>query len=163
MAKSREQKEKIVEKVKNIFDSAKSIVFVNFHGLSVDAANEMRGTLKEGEVDYYVAKKSLTRLALKDSSVKGDVPELDGELAIAYGSDPTSAPRLIYEFQKKFDGAVSIIGGVFENKFLGKDEMTEIAEIPDMKTLRGMFVNVINSPIQGFAVALNAIAEKKGE
>jgi ribosomal protein L10 len=39
--------------------------------------------------------------------------------------------------------------------------MMEIAQIPDRQTLLGMFVNVINSPIQGLAVALNAVAEKR--
>ena len=44
---------------------------------------------------------------------------------------------------------------------MDKEQMTEIAQIPDMQTLRAQFVNVINSPIQGLAIALNALAEKK--
>ncbi len=44
---------------------------------------------------------------------------------------------------------------------MNKAEMMEIATIPSRETLLGMFVNVINSPIQGFVVALNSIAEKK--
>ena len=39
--------------------------------------------------------------------------------------------------------------------------MTEIASIPTLQVLRGVFVNVINSPIQGLVLGLNAIAEKK--
>ncbi len=54
-----------------------------------------------------------------------------------------------------------ILGGVFDGVYKSKEEMTEIASIPSLQTLRGMFVNVINSPIQGLAVSLNQIAEKK--
>ena len=57
---------------------------------------------------------------------------------------------------------VTIIGGVFEDKYMSKDEMVAIASIPPLQTLYGMFVNVINSPIQGLVVALNKIGEKKG-
>ena len=39
--------------------------------------------------------------------------------------------------------------------------MIEIASIPSLHVLRGMFVNAINSPIQGLVVALNGIADKK--
>ena len=54
--------------------------------------------------------------------------------------------------------SASITGsGVFKDQA----EMTEIASIPPLPVLRGMFVNVINSPIQGLVLGLNAIAEKK--
>ncbi len=39
--------------------------------------------------------------------------------------------------------------------------MTAIATIPPVPVLRGMFVNVLNSPIQGFVIALDQIAQKK--
>jgi len=56
---------------------------------------------------------------------------------------------------------MSIIGGVFEGKYMNKEEMLGIATIPPLQTLRGMFVNLINSPIGRFAVALNQIATTK--
>ena len=67
----------------------------------------------------------------------------------------------VYEFGKKLKGALSLIGGVFENAFLDAQGMTAIASIPPLPVLRGMFVNVINSPIQGLVVALDKIREKK--
>jgi ribosomal protein L10 len=64
-------------------------------------------------------------------------------------------------FQKKFENKVSILGGVFEGKFMDKESMLSIAAIPSQKTLYAQFVNLINSPIQGLVIGLNAIAEKK--
>jgi len=50
---------------------------------------------------------------------------------------------------------------VFQGVYKDAEEMTEIASIPSLQVLRGMFVNVINSPIQGMVIALNAVAEKR--
>jgi large subunit ribosomal protein L10 len=50
---------------------------------------------------------------------------------------------------------------VFEGKYMGADEMKALAMIPSMQTLRAQFVNLINSPIQGFVMALDAISKKK--
>ena len=73
----------------------------------------------------------------------------------------TAAARGIFEAGKKHKESLSIVGGVFENAFLDAKSMVAIATIPPVPVLRGMFVNVINSPIQGFVIALNQIAEKK--
>ena len=68
---------------------------------------------------------------------------------------------MVHEFGKKFVDKLVILGGIFEGKLVGQAHMQEIATIPSTQVLRGMFVNVINSPIQGLAIALNAIAQKK--
>ena len=53
------------------------------------------------------------------------------------------------------------MGGVFEGKYLDAAGINEIASIPGLDVLRGMFVNIINSPIAGLAVVLNQVAEKR--
>lgn len=159
---TKNKKIEIVKGLEKSLADSKSVVFVNFHGLTVLDASSMRRSLKKEGVGYTVAKKSLIKRALGTASVKGEMPALEGELSIAYSSDLTAPARGIYEFQKKLDGKVSILGGVFEGEYKSKVEMMEIALIPSLDTLRGMFVNIINSPIQRMVIALNQIAEKKG-
>jgi len=160
MAITKAKKGEILEKLKDIAGK-ESVVFVNFNGLPVTETAEMRSKLRASDVSYYVAKKTLVKKAFGESSVEGDLPELNGELAIAYSDDLTASAREIFAFQKEHKDMLSIQGGVFENKFLSKSEMEEIAMIPGTDVLMGMFVNVINSPIQGFVVSLKAIADKK--
>ena len=160
MAITKEKKKEILENLKGITDK-ESVVFVKFHGMPVDETTAMRGKLSSADVSYLVSKKTLIKKAFSESDISGDLPELEGELAIAYADDPTSPAREIYSFQKDTNGKVDILGGVFEGKFLSKSEMEEIALIPGMHQLRGMFVNVINSPIQGFVMSLKAIADKR--
>jgi len=166
MALTKAKKKEVLDKVKGILDTSSSVVFVNFHGLPVADTTDMRRDLREKQLGYYVAKKTLVKKAIGGAKIAGDIPELEGELAVVFnteeGSEDITAPaREVYNFQKKFDGAIAILGGIFESQLVAKDRMMGIAQIPGMQTLRGQFANVVNSPIQGLVVALNSIAEKK--
>jgi len=160
MAISKDKKKDIIANLKDI-SKKDSIVFLNFKGLPVNQTAEMRSKLRSADVSYYVAKKTLVKKAFEDAVFSGEMPKLEGELAVAYSDDVTAPSREVYVFQKQYKDAISILGGIFEKKYMTKSEIEEIAKIPSMHVLRGMFVNVINSPIQGFVVALQAIADKR--
>ena len=162
MAITKAKKEDIVAKVADALKDAVSVVFVNFKGLSVADTSAMRKALKDEGVSYYVAKKTLVKRVLADQGYEGTLPDMPGELALAWtASDATAAARGIYEAGKKYKDALSIMGGVFENRYLDATAMRTIATIPPVPVLRGMFVNVINSPIQSFVIALDQVAQKK--
>ena len=160
MAITKAKKEEILGKLDDIKQNSKSIVFVNWNGLSVADTTAMRSQLREAGVGYLVAKKTLIRRAF-DQAFAGDLPELEGEIALAFSADAIAPAQNIKEFAGKFKDKLAIVGGVFEGVYKNQAEMTEIASIPALPVLRGMFVNVINSPIQGLVLGLNAIADKK--
>jgi large subunit ribosomal protein L10 len=159
MAITKEKKKEIITGLEKAVAKSKSVVFVNFNKLLVKDASNIRRSLKKENVGYVVAKKSLFKRVLGGANIKGDVPVLNGELALVYGEDLLAPARGIYDFQKKLDGKVSIIGGIFDGEFKSQTEMLSIASIPSLDVLRGMFVNILNSPIQRFAVALGQVAE----
>lgn len=161
MALSKEKKSSILDDLSRLVKEFPAVVFVNFHKLPIVDSSLIRKGLREKEVGYTVAKKTLIRKAFADSNVTGEMPALPGEIAMVYGKDALAPAREIYEFQKKFDKRVSIVGGIFEGAFMDQEKMVSIAQIPGMQTLRAQFVNLINSPIQRLVVGLNAIAEKK--
>ncbi len=160
MAITKAKKQDILAKLETVRDSAESIVFVHYKGLTVANTTAMRKDLREKGVGYFVAKKTLMKRAF-GSTFTGEMPNLDGEIAIAYSTDAIAPAQNIKEFSEKFKNNLSIVGGVFQGVFKNQNEMIEIASIPPLQVLRGMFVNVINSPIQGFVIALDAIASKK--
>ncbi len=161
MARTKVEKKEILDKLDKIIKDAKSMVFVNFHGLNVADTTQIRRKLKSEGIGFFVSKKSLTKRAMESKKFTGSIPELTGEVGLAYGIDLIAPAREVYEFQKKYKNSISILGGVFEEKFMTKEEMMSIALIPPIKTLQAMFVNVINSPIQGFVMAIDQIAKKK--
>ncbi len=163
MALTKEQKNKVEERLKKIIENYPTVVFVNFHGLDVPSTNKMRRNFGEKEIGYYVAKKTLTKRVFEKSNISGEVSSLDGELALAYGEDLIAPAREIKAMMKKTSGAISILGGIFEGNFVGKDKMEEIALIPPLKVLYSQFVGVINSPIKKFVSSIDQIAKTKVE
>lgn len=163
MAITKDKKVEIVAKLADAFKEASSVAFVGFTKLTVADSSKMRAELADAGVQLYVAKKTLIRKALEKSSYAGTFPELPGEIAVAWtnGDDVTAPTRGVYAFGKKLKGVLTLLGGVFENSFIDALGATAVATIPPLPVLRGMFVNVINSPIQGLVVALDKIAQKK--
>lgn len=161
MAITKQKKKEILTKLEKIVKESPAIAFVNFHGLSVAQATELRRKLRESGLGYTVAKKSLARRALEGLKLSGPMPALEGEFALAYGTDPVSPAREVYTFQKKFEKKVSLLGGVFEGKFVGKEEILSIALIPSREVLIAQFVNLVNSPIQGLVMVLGQVAKSK--
>ena len=155
------KKQDIVKGLSGDLKGMNSIVFVHFKKLSVKDTTELRRKLRSQNVAYKVAKKTLIKRALDGFNFTGEIPVLDGEIAMAYGDDLLTPAREVYEFQKMHKDGLQIVGGVFEGKYMDQEAMLSIATIPPMQVLRGQFVNLINSPIQGLVLALNAVAEKK--
>ena len=160
MAVTKEKKQEILKRLEDIKKDSQSIVFVGFNGLTVGESTAMRNKLREEGVGYFVAKKTLIKRVL-DGAYEGDMPSFDGEVALAYSADAIAPAQNVKTFSKTFEDRVSILGGIFEGALKSREEMTEIASIPALPVLRGMFVNVINAPIQGLVISLNQIAEKK--
>ncbi len=160
MAITKAKKETILSKLEGVKGDAESIVFVKFNGMAVSDITAMREALRQKGVGYYVAKKTLMERAF-GKSFEGEMPQLDGEIAIAYSNDAIAPAQNIKEFAAKYKENLAIVGGVFQGVFKDKAEMTEIASIPPLQTLRGMFAQLVNSPRQRFAVVLSKVAETK--
>lgn len=160
MAITKAKKEEIMERLQSVREQSDSIVFVRFQGMSVSDSTAMRADLRERGIGYFVAKKTLMQRAF-DGAYTGEAPELNGEIALAYSEDAIAPAQAIKEYSGKFKDNLSIAGGIFQGAYKNAEEMTEIASIPPLPQLRGMFVNVINSPIQGLVISLNQIAEQR--
>lgn len=161
MAITKDKKKAIVSTMSDIAKNAASVVFVKFHGMPVGLSTTMRKTLRDKEIGYVVAKKTLIKLGFGSSAISGTMPELPGEIAVAYGNDPLEAAKGVYEFQKMNPEQVSIVGGVFEGTYADAVYMTALAKVPAREVLYGQFVNMINWPIQSFVMTLSQIADSK--
>ena len=162
MAKTRKQKEELVDAITDSLKNDTS-VFVGFTGISVAQETSMRRAMREDGLGYRVVKKSLLRRALQ--ALGHEAPDLPGEVALAYtttSKEATAPAQKVHAFGKEFGAdKISILGGIFEGTVVAASMMQELATIPSLDALRGMFANVINSPRQRFAVVLSKVAETK--
>ncbi len=162
MALKKSKKEEIVKELDKAVSSSPSVIFVNFHGIKVGDETVLRKELREKGVIYKVSRKTLLKRVLQGKAT-GTEPELPGEVAIAYasGGDDALAPaREVYNFQRAHKGALGILGGIFEGKFVDSAYMTEIATIPSKEVLLSKIAFLFKSPMQRLAIAVNEVAKK---
>ena len=160
MALTKTQKEEVIVELREKLADAKTIVFVNFKGLTVGETTKFRKALREAGVGYKVAKKTLVARVLDEKSLTGTMPALEGEVAIAYSSDMLAPAREVFNFSKGKQ-TPKIIGGVFDGAYADQAHMLSIATIPPREVLLAQVVNLMNSPIQRFAVVISEIAKSK--
>ncbi len=162
MALTRPEKKEILDELEDTLAKEETITFVRFDQINVDRIEELRTQLREEGVTFQVVKKTLLGLTLDDMDVEGERPELPGKIAIVYGGDVTASARGVYQFDTDAETGetLEIVGGIFEGAYKDQSAMSEIAQIPGADELRGMFVNAISSPVNGFAVTLNERAKK---
>jgi len=154
------KKEEMIKELEGVVKKSESVVFVNFHGLNVSNETILRRELRDKEVGYKVSRKTLLKRALLGKA-EGEIPELPGEVAVAFSKDPIASAREIYNFQKTHKGLLSILGGIFEGKFVGGEKMMELATIPPREVLLSKIAFLLKSPMQRLAVAVGEVAKKK--
>ena len=150
----------MIKDLEGAIKGSESLVFVNFHGLKVSDETKLRTSLRAEGVNYKVSRKTLLARALKGKA-EGEIPELAGEVAIAYSKDAISSPREVYNFQKTHKGMLNILGGIFEGKFVNSAYMMELATIPSREVLLSKIAFLLKSPMQRLALAVNEVAKKK--
>ena len=113
-AKILEQKQVVIDEIKEKFANAKSIVLFDPRGLKVSEVTELRRNLRESGSDYKVYKNTLTKRAIADSGLELD-NYLEGPTAISFSSDELAPVKIISEFAKNHE-ALELKAGVVEGK-----------------------------------------------
>ena len=156
MSKTRKQKENSVKDLTDKLNKSKSMVFVDYHGLTVNEVQELKSQGKEQDVDYSVVKNSLFKIALKNSDLKGiKLEDFSGPRAVAFGYEDEVAPaKVLHSFAKKHK-AMELIGGVLGDKLLDIKEITSLAKLPSRDELLAKTVGTIKAPITSFVNVLS--------
>lgn len=173
MAKTKAKKAEILQQFIDWLAQSKSVVFTVNKGINAEQMVELRKKLIKNQSRYCVSKKTLINLALKKQKVEipGDV-KFDGPLNTVFSlGDEIIGPKTIYEISKTND-KIEIIGGIFQGKYLDKDNIMQLATMPSKEELYAKLVGSLNAPIsglvnvlagnlRGLVYALKAIADKK--
>ena len=148
------QKQQLIEELADKLKRQKSLVFTDFRGLKVGEIEDLRKELKEAEIEYKVAKKTLIKLALEKAKKKIGISQFKDSVALAFGfQDPITHFKIISKFAKEHKN-LEILGGLMDDEFLTVDEIEELAKIPSRDELLAKFVGSLKSPIRGFVNVL---------
>ncbi len=157
----REQKRTEVAQLKGTFSTAKSAVVLGFKGLTVVKDTTFRKSIRESQAQYRVSKNTLLRLAVKESMFEGLSEHFKGATAVATTEhDVVALAKAVNNFLKD-NPAASLKGAILDGKTVSAAEFKVIAELPSRDVLIGKLLYLMQYPISGLAVALEAIRKQK--
>jgi len=160
MARSRESKKDILQKLEQQIAKSKSLFFANLKGLTVKQTEDLRKSCRKEGIDCLMAKKTLLKLAFKNKGIEGvDPKKLEGEVALAFGyEDEVSPARVLFSFAKTHE-AFGILGGVILSQatpeVLDGKKVQQLAKLPSREELLGSLVGSLSSPMRGFVSVLS--------
>ena len=155
------QKQVVIDEIKDKFERAESVVVIDYIGITVAEADEMRRKLREANVDYTVYKNTLVKRAIAGTDNESLAEILDGPSAFAFSYDDATAPARVLNDSIKAYKKMEFKGGIVEGEFYDKDAIQQIASIPSRYVLISKFMGSIQSPISSFARVVKQIAEAK--
>lgn len=155
MAKTRQQKEITVSDLTDKLRRMKALVFTSFAGLTVKEVTELRGKLRELQIDHLVAKKSLLRRSLKDAGLDiGIADQLQGGSAMTFGyEDEITAAKVLQTYGKEHK-ALTLVGGIVNGGWYSAKQMETLAKLPGRQELLTQTVWTLKAPLTGLASVL---------
>ena len=161
MKEAYKQKQIIIDEIKDKFERAESAVVIDYMGITVAEADEMRKKLREAEVDYTVYKNTLVKRAIEGTKYEALGEILEGPSGFAFSYDDATAPARVLNDARKAYKKMEFKGGIIEGEYYDKENIEKIAAIPSRDTLISKFMGSIQSPIANFARVVARIAEQK--
>jgi len=168
---NRDEKAQAIEEIAAQIDGAEAIFAVDYRGISVPQAAELRGKLREADTSFRVVKNRLTKRAADQAGEQRLGELLQGPTALAFvRGDTAQAAKTISTFNKEHE-VLTFKGGFMGDLALDEEKFKSIARLPAREVLDGQLAGVVASPltglvrglgsmIQGLALQLGQIAEK---
>ncbi len=161
MSANFENKKVVVEEIKNHAKDAKSIVLIDYKGLNVAQATELRKAFRDAKATFKVYKNRLMKIAFEELGIKFDDNLLEGTTAVAFHSeDPIIPAKIAVDGEGKYK-VLKVKGAWMDGKQLSVAETKNLASIPSREVLLSQLVGMLTMPMRGLAVAIKQIAEKK--
>ena len=154
---NRDEKTAVVEEIAAQIGAAEAIFAIDYRGISVPQAAELRSSLRDADASFRVVKNRLTKLAADKAGRDELKPLLEGPTALTFvHGDTATAAKTITNFRREHD-VLAFKGGFMEELALDEERFTSIARLPSRDVLNGQFAGVVASPLTGLVRGLGAM------
>ena len=160
MSANIEAKQAIVEEIKSKIEKAKTVVFVDYRGITVDADTKMRAEIRKSGSEYKVYKNRLVLRALNELGYTDCEKYLEGTNAVAFGYEDEIAPAKIVVGAKSETCPMEVKFGIYNKQVVDDKAIKALAAIPSREVLVAQLLSMLTAPVRGLAVALSEIAKK---
>jgi large subunit ribosomal protein L10 len=168
---NREEKSAAIQEIAAQIEASEAIFAVDYRGISVPQAAELRAQLREADATFRIVKNRLTKLAADQAGEERLAELLQGPTALTFvRGDTAQAAKAITTFNKEHE-VLTYKGGFMDATSLDEGVFKSIARLPARDVLNGQFAGIVASPltglvrglgsmIQGLALQLGQIADK---
>jgi large subunit ribosomal protein L10 len=169
---NREEKSAAIQEIAADISASEAIFAVDYRGISVPQAAELRSKLREADASFRIVKNRLTKIAADQAGEERLAELLSGPTALTFvRGDTAQAAKAITTFNKEHE-VLTYKGGFMDATSLDEAAFKSIAKLPGREVLNGQLAGVVASPltglvrglgsmIQGLALQLGQIAEKR--
>src|SRR3954468_4277807 len=154
---NREQKAAAIAEIAENIKEADAVFAVDYRGISVPQAAELRAKLRDADTRFRVVKNTLTERAADQVGAEALKELLEGPTALAFvRGDAAAAAKAIADYARATD-LLPFKGGVMDGDPVNPDQNRAISRRPSRKVLCGQRGGLVTSPISGLGRALNAL------
>lgn len=154
---NRDQKSTAIAEIADQIRESEAVVAVDYRGISVPQAAELRGKLREADASFRIVKNTLTERAADDAGAGDLKVHLEGPTALTFvRGDIAMAAKALSNFQKEHELLV-FKGGLMGGEVIDADTIKSLSKLPSRDVLYGQLVGIVASPITGLARSLNAM------
>jgi len=154
---NREQKSATIEEIAAQIEGSEAIFVIDYRGISVPQAAELRTKLREADANFRVVKNRLTKLAAEKAGEDRLAELLAGPSALTFvRGDSALAAKAISTFNREH-GVLAFKGGFMAGLSLDEDRFKSIARLPARDVLNGQFAGLVASPLSGIVRGLGAM------
>ena len=153
---NREEKAQAISELNEGIGKATNAFLISFKGITVPQVTELRKQVRESGSDYVVVKNTLALIALKDSPMIALGEQFSGETAVAYNStDAVVLAKALTKFAKDVP-SVTFKGALLNGQIVPAAQIQAIAALPSRNELLSKLLYLMQHPIRGLAIVLNA-------
>ncbi len=156
-----EMKKTQVEDLKSKIESSASTVIVQYRGLTVEKMTELRNQLREENIEFKVIKNNISSRAYEMANFSELKEEFKGPTAVAISQEDVTAPARILNNFAKENPELVLVSGTLEKSISSKEEIMELATLPNKEGMLSMLLSVLEAPIRGLAQVTSQVAEQK--
>jgi large subunit ribosomal protein L10 len=154
---NRDEKTAAVEEIAGQIEASESIFAIDYRGISVPQAAELRAKLRESDASFRVVKNRLTKLAATKAGREQLNELLDGPTALTFvRGDMAQAAKTITTLDRDWE-VLEFKGGLVNGEVLEPDEFMAIARLPGREALNAQLAGVVASPVTGLVRGLGSM------
>jgi large subunit ribosomal protein L10 len=156
---NRDEKAAVIDQVAEQIQESQAIFAVDYRGITVAQAAELRASLRGADASLRVVKNTLTERAADKAGAEDLKALLDGPTAFTFvRGDAALAAKALAAFRKEHD-LLDFKGGTMDGGVVSADEILAISKLPSREALHGQLVGVLAYPIGGLARTLNQLIQ----